>query len=215
MTQSLRIDFVSDIACPWCAVGLSSLQRALANLGEAVDAQIFLHPFELNPDMKPEGEAIVDYIGKKYGRTPEQIAESQAQIRERGASVGFTFGPRTRVYNTFDAHRLLYWAGIEDKQLPLKMALLQAYHSHGKDTSDHDVLVQAAQSVGLDAAEARQVLQSGRYGDEVRAQERQYMEMGIQSVPAIIFNGQYLVSGGQPVETFQRAIQEILAEARG
>lgn len=213
MTQALTIDFVSDIACPWCAIGLSSLQRALSRLGDAVDAQIVVHPFELNPDMGPDGETIVDYLGKKYGRTPDQIAETQAAIRERGASVGFTFGPRTRVYNTFDAHRLLHWAGIEGKQLPLKLALLQAYHSDGKDPSDHEVLVEAAQSVGLDAAKARDVLQNRTYTAEVRAEERNNEAMGIQSVPAIIFNRRYLVSGGQPVETFEQAIQQILAEA--
>jgi predicted DsbA family dithiol-disulfide isomerase len=212
MAQSLRIDFVSDVACPWCAVGLASLQRALGNVGDAVDAQIVMHPFELNPDMKPEGEALVDYIGKKYGRTPEQIAESQAMIRERGASVGFTFGQRTRVYNTFDAHRLLFWAGIEGKQLPLKMALLRAYHSDGKDPSKHDVLVEAAQSAGLDAEGAREVLESGRYADEVRAEEQEYTALGIHSVPAIIFNRKYLVSGGQPVEAFEQAIRQVLAE---
>jgi len=213
MTQALTIDFVSDIACPWCAIGLSSLQRALSRLGDAVDAQIVVHPFELNPDMGPDGETIVDYLSKKYGRTPEQIAETQAAIRERGASVGFTFGPRTRVYNTFDAHRLLHWAGIEGKQLALKSALLQAYHSDGKDPSDHEVLVEAAQSVGLDAVKARDVLQNRTYAAEVRAEERNNEAMGIQSVPAIIFNRRYLVSGGQPVETFEQAIQQILAEA--
>ncbi|AOB32267.1 disulfide bond formation protein DsbA [Bordetella sp. H567] len=212
MTLSLRIDFVSDVACPWCAVGLSSLQRALANVGDAVAAQIVMHPFELNPDMKAEGESLVDYIGKKYGRTPEQIAESQAMIRERGASVGFTFGQRTRVYNTFDAHRLLFWAGIEGKQLPLKMALLQAYHSDGKDPSKHDVLVDAARSVGLDPQRAKEILESSEYADDVRAEEQQYMAMGIQSVPAIIFNEKYLVSGGQPVEVFEQAIRQIVAE---
>ena len=212
MTQPLRIDFVSDIACPWCAIGLSSLQQALSRLGEAVDPQIVIHPFELNPQMRPEGEAIVDYLGKKYGRTPEEIAQTQAMIRERGSSVGFTFGPRNRVYNTFDAHRLLHWAGIEGKQLPLKLALLRAYHSEGRDPSNHDVLVETAQSVGLDADAARKVLQSGNYADEVRAEEEEFQSHGIQSVPAIIFNRRYLVSGGQPVETFEQVIQQILAE---
>lgn len=212
MTQPLRIDFVSDIACPWCAIGLSSLQQALSRLGQAVDAQIVIHPFELNPQMRPEGEAIVDYLGKKYGRTPEEIAETQAMIRERGASVGFTFGPRNRVYNTFDAHRLLHWAGIEGKQLPLKLALMQAYHSDGKDPSNRDVLVEAAQTVGLDADRARDVLDSGRYADEVRAEERDFQALGIQSVPSIIFNRRYLVTGGQPVEAFEQAIKEVLAE---
>ncbi|SOE98364.1 Predicted dithiol-disulfide isomerase, DsbA family [Burkholderia sp. OK233] len=213
MKQQLTIDFVSDIACPWCAIGLSSLELALSRLGDTVDAKIAVHPFELNPEMGPDGEAIVDYLGKKYGRTPEQIAETQAMIRERGASVGFDFGPRTRVYNTFDAHRLLHWAGIEGKQLPLKLALLRAYHAEGKDPSNHEVLVEAAQSVGLDAAQASEVLRSGIYADDVRAEEREYQAKGIQSVPAIIFNGRYLVSGGQPVETFEQVIQQILAEA--
>ncbi|RKT22361.1 putative DsbA family dithiol-disulfide isomerase [Paraburkholderia sp. RAU2J] len=213
MKQALTIDFVSDIACPWCAIGLSSLQLALARLGDTIDAEITVHPFELNPQMGPAGEAIVDYLGKKYGRTPAQIAETQAMIRERGASVGFTFGPRTRVYNTFDAHRLLHWAGIEGKQLPLKIALLQAYHSDGKDPSNHDVLLEAAQSVGLDAVQARDILTSGIYADEVRAEEQNNQEMGIQSVPAIIFNRRYLVTGGQPVEQFVKVIEQVLAEA--
>ena len=213
MKQQLTIDFVSDIACPWCAIGLSSLELALSRLSDTVDAQVTVHPFELNPEMGPDGEAIVDYLGKKYGRTPEQIAETQAMIRERGASVGFAFGPRTHVYNTFDAHRLLHWAGIEGKQLPLKLALLRAYHAEGKDPSNHEVLVEAAQSVGLDAAQASEVLRSGIYADDVRAEEREFQSKGIQSVPAIIFNGRYLVSGGQPVETFEQVIQQILAEA--
>ena len=213
MSQPLTIDFVSDIACPWCAIGLSSLQLALSRVGDAVDARIVVHPFELNPQMAPEGQAIVDYLGKKYGRTPEQIEETQAMIRERGASVGFEFGPRTHVYHTFDAHRLLHWAGLEGKQLPLKLALLRAYHSEGRDPSNHDVLVEVAQSVGLDAEAARNVLQNGDYADEVRAEEEEFQSHGIQSVPAIIFNRRYLVSGGQPVETFEQVIQQILAEA--
>ncbi|MFP4905190.1 DsbA family oxidoreductase [Paraburkholderia sp. BR14261] len=213
MKQPLRIDFVSDIACPWCAIGLSSLNLALERLRDTVDAQIVVHPFELNPQMGPGGESVLEYLGKKYGRTPEQIAETQDMIRERGASVGFTFGPRERIYNTFDAHRLLHWAGIEGKQLPLKLALLRAYHGEGKDTSDHAVLVAAAQSVGLDADKARAVLESGQYADEEHAEEHEYQAAGVQSVPAIVFNQQYLVSGGQPVETFEQAIQQILAES--
>ncbi|MDR5881590.1 DsbA family oxidoreductase [Caballeronia sp. LZ032] len=210
MSRTLQIDFVSDIACPWCAVGLTSLQRALERLGDSVDANITLHPFELNPDMQPEGERIVDYIGRKYGRTPAQIAESQAMIRERGGQEGFTFGERNRVYNTFDAHRLLHWARIEGKQLELKLALLRAYHGEGKDVSQADVLIDAARSVGLDAEQARDVLASGRFADEVRAEEREFQELGIQSVPAIIFDRQYLVSGGQSSEAFEEAIRKII-----
>lgn len=212
--QPLRIDFVSDIACPWCAIGLSSLQVALSRLGDAVAAEIVVHPFELNPQMGPEGEDIVGYISKKYGRTPAQIAETQTMIRARGAEVGFTFGPREWVYNTFDAHRLLEWAGQQApaKQLALKEALLRAYHGEGKDPSSHAVLVEAAQSAGLDVAAARAVLDSDDFAEEVRTEEQQSQAMGITSVPSIIFDNRYLVTGGQAPEAFEQAIRQILAE---
>lgn len=212
--QPLRIDFVSDIACPWCAIGLSSLQVALSRLGDAVAAEIVVHPFELNPQMGPEGEDIVGYISKKYGRTPAQIAETQTMIRARGAEVGFTFGPREWVYNTFDAHRLLEWAGQQApaKQLALKEALLRAYHGEGKDPSSHAVLVEAAESAGLDVAAARAVLDSDEFAEEVRAEEQQSQAMGITSVPSIIFDNRYLVTGGQAPEAFEQAIRQILAE---
>jgi predicted DsbA family dithiol-disulfide isomerase len=213
MKQPIRIDFVSDVACPWCAVGLSSLQLALKRLGDAVDAELIMHPFELNPQMGEEGEDLVEHIGKKYGRTPQQIAQAQAELRQRGSDVGFTFGPRNRIYNTFDAHRLMYWAGTKGKQVLLQRALLQAYHGEGKPTSNRDVLVEAAESVGLDGAEARSILQAGDYANEVRAEEEKYQAMGIHSVPSVIFNNRYLVTGAQPVEAFENAIQQILAEA--
>lgn len=129
--------------------------------------------------------------------------------------MGFTFGPRDFVYNTFDAHRLLQWAGTQGRQLPLKQALLRAYHGQGKDPSNHDVLLEAAQSVGLDVAEARNVLDSDAFADEVRDEEREYQSMGIQSVPSVIFNNRYLVTGGQPVEAFEQAIRDIAKEAQG
>ena len=213
MKQPIRIDFISDVACPWCAIGLSSLQLALSRLGDAVEAEWAMHPFELNPRMGDEGEDLVEHIGRKYGRTPQQVAQAQAELRQRGSDVGFTFGPRTRIYNTFDAHRLMHWAGIQGKQVQLQQALLRAYHGEGKPTSNRDALVEAAQSVGLDGAEARSVLQGGDYANEVRAEEEKYQAMGIHSVPSIIFNNRYLLTGAQPVEAFEEAIQQILAEA--
>jgi predicted DsbA family dithiol-disulfide isomerase len=213
MKQPIRIDFVSDVACPWCAIGLSSLQLALSRLGDTVDAELVVHPFELNPQMVAEGEDLIEHIGKKYGRTPQQVLQAQAELRQRGADVGFTFGTRKRIYNTFDAHRLMHWAGIKGKQVQLKQALLQAYHGEGMATSNCDVLVEAAESVGLDGAEAGAVLQDGDYANEVRAEEEQYQAMGIHSVPSIIFNNRYLLTGAQPVEAFEQAIQQILAEA--
>ncbi|QOT80966.1 DsbA family oxidoreductase [Cupriavidus basilensis] len=212
MQKTLKIDFVSDVACPWCAVGLSALQQALARLGDAVSAEITLRPFELNPDMGPGGESIQDYMARKYGRTEEEIVQSQAMIRQRGADVGFEFGSRTRVYNTFDAHRLLHWANLEGRQLPLKMALFRAYFTESKDSSNHEVLVEAAAAAGLDAEKARTVLSGDAYAAQVREMEKHYQDMGIRSVPSIIFNDQYLVSGGQPVEAFENAIREVLAK---
>jgi predicted DsbA family dithiol-disulfide isomerase len=213
MKQPIRIDFVSDVACPWCAVGLSSLQTALARLGDTVDAELVMHPFELNPNMQDEGEDLVEHISKKYGRTPEQVRQAQGELRQRGAAVGFTFGTRERIYNTFDAHRLLHWAGLKGKQVQLKEAFLQSYHGQGKSTSDHDILVKAVESVGLDGAEARAVLQSGQYGDEVRDEEAKFQSLGINSVPSIIFNERYLLTGAQPADAFEKAIRQIMAES--
>lgn len=210
MTQALRIDFVSDIACPWCAIGLTSLKQALERLGDEVEAEIVVHPFELNPDMPPEGRTILDYVSTKYGSTAEQLAERQVQIRERGEAVGFEFGPRTHIYNTFDAHRVLQWAGTQGKKLPLKLALLKAYHGAGKDPSNHDVIVEAAQSAGLDGAEARRILESDAYADEVRAEVAQFQSMGINSVPSVIFDNRYLLTGGQLPEAFEQVIREVL-----
>lgn len=215
MTQALRIDFVSDIACPWCAIGLSSLKHALEQLGDEVDAEVVVRSFELNPDMPPEGQTLLDYASRKHGSTATQVAERQALIRERGASAGFDFAPRTHVYNTFDGHRLLHWAGTQGKKLPLKEALLQAYHGNGKDPSNHEVLLDAVQAAGLDAVRARRVLESGESAAEVRAEVAEFQAMGINSVPSILFDNRYLVAGGQSADAFAQIIREVLAKRQG
>ena len=207
----MRIDFVSDVTCPWCAIGFSALQQALERLGSEVAVELHLQPFELNPGMPPEGTDVVSYMARKYGRTPEQVAERQALIRDRGAEVGFAFGPRTRTWNTFDAHRLLHWAGLEGRQVELKRALLAAYHTRGENPGSHEVLLRLAAEVGLDVERARAVLESGEYGDQVREQERRWRALGIDSVPSLIIDGKHLIQGGQPVEVFEKALREIAA----
>ena len=219
MPISMRIDFVSDVACPWCAVGLASLQQALKNSADAVQATLHFQPFELNPDMGPEGEDIGEHLGRKYGSTPEQRARIQATIRERGAAVGFAFNPdgRGRIVNTFNAHRLLHWAGLEgaDKQLALKRALLEAYHGRAERV-DHDVVLLAGvRAAGLDEARARQILAGEEFADAVRAAERRWQMAGIQSVPAVVINQRHLISGGQPPEVFEQALRQIAAGADG
>ena len=211
----MKIDFVSDVACPWCAVGLYSLETALAKLGDTVPIEMHFEPFELNPAMPPEGEDAVEHLSRKYGAPPEQLAKSRAALRERGAAVGFTFGDRPRVWNTFDAHRLLHWVGLEDphRQSALKHALLAAYHTNAENPGAHDVLLRLAKEAGLDVERARAILASDEFAAEVRERERFWQERGIHSVPAIVIDDRHLISGGQAPEVFEQALRRIAAGA--
>ncbi|WP_395946004.1 DsbA family oxidoreductase [Brevundimonas sp.] len=226
--KTLKIDFVSDVVCPWCAVGLGGLETALERLDGQVKADITFQPFELNPQMAPEGENIVEHIGRKYGSTPEQSAANQAMIRERAADawkglksspsggVGFDMqlNPDSRIWNTFDAHRLLHWAHetAPDRQKALKQALFTAHFTENRNLTDARVLTEAAEAAGLDRAEAGEVLASGRYAQAVRAAEELWRSRGISSVPAVVVEGKYLISGGQPAEAFEQALRQIAAE---
>ena len=211
----MKIEFVSDVACPWCAVGLHSLEKAIAEVGDAIPVELHFEPFELNPTMPPEGEDAIRYLSKKYGAPPEQLSKSRAAIRERGAAVGFEFGERPWVWNTFDAHRLLHWAGLTDagKQRALKHALLSAYHTRAENPGAREVLQRLAGEVGLDVERARAILDSDEYASEVRERERFWQERGINSVPAVVIDGRHLISGGQPPEVFAQALRQIAAAA--
>jgi predicted DsbA family dithiol-disulfide isomerase len=209
----MKIDFVSDVACPWCAVGLNALEIALARLDGTVAPRVHFQPFELNPTMAPEGEDAVEYLARKYGLSAAQLAASRQVLRERGAAVGFEFGERVRVWNTFDAHRLLYWAGLQGQQRELKHALLRAYHGRGDNPGALDVLVHCATEAGLDPGLAREVIASGRYADEVRQREAYYQRLGIRSVPSIIIDERHLIEGGQPPEVFEEALRRLAQTA--
>lgn len=217
MSSALKIDFVSDVSCPWCVVGLYGLLQALQILRDEVQAEIHFQPFELNPKMGPEGQNITEHIGEKYGSTPEQSQKNREAIRARGADVGFAFRTdgNSRIYNTFDAHRLLHWARLEGKQLSLKEALFKAYFTDGGNPSDHAQLTHIAEEAGLDRRRATAILASDEFADEVRAEEQLWLQRGVNSVPTVVFNGQYAVTGGQPVDTFVGAIRQIMSEARG
>jgi predicted DsbA family dithiol-disulfide isomerase len=196
-------------------VGLNALEMALQRLGADMPVELHFQPFELNPQMGPDGQDAVEHLSAKYGISAEQIARNQAAIRERGAAVGFAFGTRGRVWNTFGAHRLLHWAGVEGAdgaQRALKHALLQAYHGHGRNPSDAEVLVAAAASAGLDPGRARAVLDSDEFTQEVRQAEAFWQQAGIRSVPAVVVNDRHLIQGGQPPEVFEQALRQIAAE---
>jgi predicted DsbA family dithiol-disulfide isomerase len=215
MTTTLQIDFVSDVACPWCAVGLASFEQALKAVGDEVDVELHFQPFELNPTMPSEGADAAEYLIAKYGMSREQLAVNRQRIVERGAAVGFRFGERKQVWNTFDAHRLLYWAGVEGpqgSQHALKKALLEAYHGQGRNPGAHDVLLEAATAAGLDGERARQVLAGREFSDEVREAERFWQEAGIDGVPAVVINRRHLIQGGQAPEVFAQALRKIAAE---
>ncbi|TPG13764.1 DsbA family oxidoreductase [Sphingomonas oligophenolica] len=209
----LTIDFVSDVVCPWCVIGLRGLEIALDRIDD-VEADIRLHPFELNPAMGPEGQDIGEHIAEKYGATPQQSAANRDAIRQRAAEVGFTMSaaPGGRIYNSFDAHRLLDWAGEQGKALALKHALFTTYFTERRDIGDHAVLVDAAQVAGLDADAAREILSSDAHGDRVREEEARWRREGVTAVPTIVIDDRYMISGGQPADAFERALRQIAAE---
>lgn len=218
MTRTLKIDFVSDVVCPWCVVGLGGLETALERLkADGIEAEITFRPFELNPGLAPEGENIVEHIGRKYGATPEQSAANREAIRARAAEVGFDMHmtDASRIWNTFDAHRLLHWAADAgpEAQKALKQALFHAHFTENRNLTDAGVLTTAAEAAGLDRAEAAEVLASGRYAEAVRAEQALWRGRGVNSVPAVVVEGQYLISGGQPAAVFEEALRKIAAEA--
>ena len=213
--QPLRIDFVSDVACPWCVVGLRSLKQALANIGDEVQAEIHFQPFELNPNMAPEGENTTEHVTKKYGSSPERSAAARQAIKQAGENLGFTFNysPDSRIWNTFDAHRLLHWAEQEGRAHQLKEALFKSNFTDQRPTNDPAALIDAVREVGLDPTRATQILESGEFTDEVRAIEAFWQQRGIHAVPSIIFNQHWMLQGAQPPEQFERAIRAIITGA--
>ncbi len=222
MSTVLKIDFVSDVSCPWCVIGLKALDQALARVQTDITAEIHFQPFELNPQMPADGQDITEHLTEKYRITAAQADSNRENIRLRGAELGFKFsradepgGGRSRIYNTFDAHRLLHWAETVSlqKQRALKEALFKAYFTDGQSPGSRDVLVRLATEVGLDAARVQAVLASDAYADEVREREQFYLNQGIHSVPAVIINDRHLISGGQPVEVFEQALRNIAADS--
>ncbi|PNB73707.1 disulfide bond formation protein DsbA [Pseudomonas sp. GW456-E7] len=211
MTSSITIDFISDVVCPWCALGATALEQAIENVAGEVSVELTYKPFELNPNMPAEGELAVEHLMRKYGRTAEDVAAGKAMQIARGEAIGFKFDleKRTHFYNTFDSHRLLLWALQEGRQVELKKVLLRGYFSEGQNPSDHQALVSLATEAGLDGAAAQEVLASGAFAAEVRELEAYYQQRGINSVPAMVLNGRHLVSGSQSVEYYEQMLREM------
>lgn len=214
--RRMRIDFISDIVCPWCAIGLYSLEAAAARI-PGLTLDLHFHPFELNPGMGPEGQDIEEHLAQKYGASPEQLAGTRQAIRERGQALGFEFRmeARSRIYNTRDGHRLLHWADEAfgaAVQRALKVALLKAYFTEGRDVSDAAVLLDVAVAAGLPEADTRELLASRRYDAEVSEAEAEVQRQGISAVPAIVVNQRHLIQGGQSVEVFERLLRQVMTQ---
>jgi predicted DsbA family dithiol-disulfide isomerase len=209
MTKKLKIEFVSDVACPWCAIALHSLEQAVERTRDVAEVDIIFRPFELNPNMVPGGQNMIEHYGEKYARSPESARARLQEIKTRAAAVGFTVNPSdaTRIYNTFNAHRLLAWARGEGKQLALKHQIFAANFTDQNDPGNHDILVAAAEKAGLDGVAARAVLESDQYAKEVRAEEAVWLSRGVRSVPALLIDDRQFISGGQPPEEFERLIR--------
>lgn len=216
MASPIKIDFVSDVVCPWCIIGLKALDEALGRLRDVVEVDLHFQPFELNPQMPAEGQRLVDYAAQKYGSSSSELLQRRAMIRDRAAQLGFTIAlpaDEGRVYNTFDAHRLIHWAALKGRQRALKLALFAAYFTECRDISDHRVLADVAEEAGLARADAIDLLTSDLYASEVRETESAWRAHGISGVPAIVINDRYLISGGQPAEVFEQAIRRIIADS--
>lgn len=211
MTTSISIDFISDVVCPWCALGATALEQAIENVAGDISVELTYKPFELNPDMPAEGEKAVEHLMRKYGRTAEDVAAGKAMQIARGEAIGFKFDleKRSHFYNTFDAHRLLLWALQEGRQVALKKILLRAYFAEGQNPSDRETLVRLAAEAGLNAEAAQEVLASGAFAEEVRELETFYRQRGINSVPALVLNGRHLVSGSQSIEYYEQMLRQM------
>ena len=213
MKPTIKIDYISDVACPWRAVGLGNLNQAMALLDEKVNFEVHFRPFELNPNMPHGGQDAIEHLTEKYHLTADQVKANQANIRAKALEAGFQFHPegRKRVYNTFDCHRLLYWAAKEydlQKQAALKKELLNTYFCLAVNLDDQDNLIDAVIQAGLDKDRAQEILKGKEFSSEVREEESTYTSAGISSVPSIILDNQYLLQGAQPTESFMKAFEQ-------
>ena len=205
----LRIDIVSDVMCPWCIIGYRQL--AIALRASEVEHEIHWHPFELNPNMRPEGQDVGEHLAEKYGTTPAQSEANRANMTARGEELGFEFNfvDGFRMHNTFKTHQLLHWADEHGRKNALKQALFTAHFTNGRNLSDDAVLVEIAVEIGLDRTEAKAVLADQRYATNVRQEQKFWTQQGISGVPAVVFDRQHLVTGAQGVDNFKSILSQL------
>ena len=212
--KTINIDIVSDIACPWCAIGYARLEQAMKQLASEYEFGLQWHAFELNPDHSGTGEPILPALARKYGRSEDEMRATQNQMMTIAKDLGLNFEKMQERFtcNTFDAHRLVKWAAEQGKQTEMKQALFEAYFGKAEDVSEPNVLLDCVESLGLDRARAEQILDSDEFANVVREDEATYQQAGVSAVPAFIVNGKYLISGAQEPDTLVQAFEEIGAK---
>ena len=210
----LKLDLVSDVVCPWCYIGFKRLQIAMHALQDEIELEIDWRPFELNPQMPPEGELLSEHIARKYGASPERRKQSQLQMAEIGQQLGirFAFSEDRRIYNTFNAHRVLYWARAQGRQTDFALALFHEYFTESNNPAAPEILIRVADQLGMDGKTVADICASDRFAEEVRAEQRQFLDSGVQAVPAFIINQRYLISGAQDPLTLENALRQIAAK---
>lgn len=215
--QTIHIDLVSDVACPWCAIGFRRFEQARATLEGELEVRLTWQPFELNPDMPPEGEPILDHLCRKYGQDETTVNRTQTEIIELAEGLGLNFrrARERRAYNTFDTHRVLARAAEQGRETALNLALFDAYFGEARNPADPAVLREAAESVGLDGDDVEAILASDRYSDAVRQAQKRFTDAGVHAVPGFVLEGRYLISGAQSPETLAEAFRQVASEMNG
>jgi len=217
--RKLTIDIWSDVMCPWCLVGWGNLRQALDRLDGEIAADIRWHAFELNPDMPAKGEERTAHIARKYGRTLEQSKEVQGQMRSAAQSAGVSLdyegeepAPDAMMWNTFEAHKLLTWAGEThgyERQTALELALFTAHFNQRRRIGERVVLLDIAEETGFDRAAAESALDSKEIARKTRAEERAAWDLNISGVPAMVLAGKFLIPGAQPPEAYVDALRRV------
>lgn len=207
----LNIDIISDVVCPWCVIGYGRLKKALEKYTDTIEVNISWHPFELNPNMPSHGENLREHLANKYGTTLEGSIKARAMLTEEGEKFGFTFNyfDEMKMLNTHQCHQILHWAKESERQSELAEALFTHYFSDHGEFTESELLILINQ-VGLDAAEASNILSNNTLSNEVQSIEQYWRNNGIQGVPLFIFNGRKMLSGAQETETFESLLNQIL-----
>ncbi|RKF21542.1 DsbA family oxidoreductase [Alginatibacterium sediminis] len=210
----VQLDIVSDVVCPWCIVGYKRLQTAISELSDVAEFSINWQPFELNPQMPAGGQHLGEHIQEKYGSSPEQSQQSRQQLQNIGSDIGFefNFNDESRIYNTFNAHKLLLWAKDFDKQTALKLALFDSYFTAQQNIENDEVLLAAVEVAGLSAAEAGEVLANDELNTFVRAELNRWTQAGISSVPSVIVDSKYLINGARESSDVKALLLQIIDE---